>query len=104
MKIAKASGPLLDAGLRIDAVAVHLFGELEPDGSDVAVSGGVHVELVGLGVPLGGGGGDNTGREGRGGRCRWERWSARTEVQPCARRAVAPRRPRRPGVAPRRPG
>ncbi len=62
--ISSASGPLLDAGLRIESVAVHLFGRLEPGSTGVAVSGGVHVELAGLAVPLGPGGGDNTVAQG----------------------------------------
>ncbi|MBK5332019.1 MAG: hypothetical protein JJD93_08615, partial [Ilumatobacteraceae bacterium] len=64
VKITKSSGPLLDAGLRLDGVAVHLFGKLVPDGATVAVSGGVHLELIGLGVPLGSGGGDNAVAKG----------------------------------------
>jgi large repetitive protein len=65
LKIAKGSGPLLDAGLRIDAVTIHLFGGLAPGtGGNVAVSGGVQVELDGLAVPLSGGGGTNTVAQG----------------------------------------
>ena len=64
VKIAKGSGPLLDAGLRLEAVTVHLFGKLEPITGGVGVSGGVHLELAGLGVPLGPGGGDNSVAKG----------------------------------------
>ena len=64
LRIGSANGPLLDSGLRIDAVQVHLFGKLAPDGSTVAVSGGVHVEIDGLAVPLGPGGGDNAVAKG----------------------------------------
>jgi len=64
VKIAKASGPLLDAGLRIDAISLHLFGSIAPGPSAPAVSGGIHVELTGIGIPMGGGGGDNAVAKG----------------------------------------
>lgn len=64
VRIAKRSGPLLDAGLRLDSVAVHLFGSLQPGTGSVDVSGGVHLALEGLGVPLGAGGGDNSVAKG----------------------------------------
>ena len=66
VRIAKDSGPLLDAGLRIESVAVHLFGRVEPGSqpSTVAVSGGMQVELGGLAVPLGAGGGENAVAKG----------------------------------------
>ncbi|HET9443493.1 MAG TPA: DUF6603 domain-containing protein, partial [Acidimicrobiales bacterium] len=65
LRIATASGPLLDAGLRIESAALHLFGRLESDGgSGAAVSGGVQVELAGLAVPLGAGGGSNAVAQG----------------------------------------
>ncbi len=65
LRIAKASGPLLDAGLRLDSAAVHLFGSVAASGSGgAAVSGGVQVELAGLAVPLGAGGGTNPVAQG----------------------------------------
>ncbi|MEO5900396.1 MAG: DUF6603 domain-containing protein [Ilumatobacteraceae bacterium] len=65
VRIAKSSGPLLDAGLRLDAVAIHLFGSLQSNGTGgVDVSGGVHLELDGLAVPLGSGGGTNAVAQG----------------------------------------
>lgn len=66
VRIAKSAGPLLDAGLRLDAVAVHLFGSLEPGSGSggVAVSGGINLALEGLAVPLGAGGGDNAVAQG----------------------------------------
>ena len=65
LKIASASGPLLDAGLRIEAVAVHLFGALRSDGvAGVQVSGGIELQFDGLAVPLSGGGGTNTVAQG----------------------------------------
>ena len=65
LKIASASGPLLDAGLRIEAVAVHLFGALGADGvGGVKVSGGIELQFDGLAVPLSGGGGTNTVAQG----------------------------------------
>ncbi|MDT4972482.1 MAG: large repetitive protein, partial [Pseudonocardiales bacterium] len=65
LRLGKSSGPLIDAGLRLDSVAVHLFGSIvlgtsgQPD-----LAGGVQIELGGLGVPLGGGGGDNAVAQG----------------------------------------
>ena len=65
LRISKASGPLLDAGLRIEAAAVHLFGSLTPaSGGGVAVSGGIEVEIEGLAVPMSGGGGNNAVAQG----------------------------------------
>lgn len=64
LRIAKGSGPLLDAGLRLDAVAVHLFGSLAPTTGGVAVSGGIDLALEGLAVPLGSGGGNNAVAQG----------------------------------------
>jgi large repetitive protein len=60
LRLSKASGPLIDAGLRLDTVAVHLFGSVAMDVHSLPeLAGGVQVELGGLAVPLGGGGGDN---------------------------------------------
>ena len=64
VRIAKSSGPLLDAGLRIEAVSAHLFGKLEPITGGVGVSGGVHLAIDGLGIPLGPGGGNNSVAKG----------------------------------------
>jgi hypothetical protein len=65
LRLGKTSGPLIDAGLRLDSVAVHLFGSVVM-GSDALpeLAGGVDVELGGLAVPLGGGGGDNAVAQG----------------------------------------
>jgi hypothetical protein len=65
LRLGKTSGPLIDAGLRLDSVAVHLFGSVVM-GSDSKpdLAGGVEVELGGLAVPLGGGGGDNAVAQG----------------------------------------
>ena len=65
LRLGKTSGPLIDAGLRLDSVAVHLFGSVVM-GSDAKpeLAGGVQVELGGLAVPLGSGGGDNAVAQG----------------------------------------
>jgi hypothetical protein len=65
LRLGKTSGPLIDAGLRLDSVAVHLFGSVVL-GSDAKpdLAGGVEVELGGLAVPLGSGGGDNAVAQG----------------------------------------
>jgi hypothetical protein len=60
LRLGKTSGPLIDAGLRLETVAVHLFGSVVMDVHSLPeFAGGVQVELGGLAVPLGGGGGDN---------------------------------------------
>jgi hypothetical protein len=57
LRLGKTSGPLIDAGLRLDSVAVHLFGSVAMDVQSLPeFAGGVEVELDGLAVPLGGGG------------------------------------------------
>ncbi|HEY8826192.1 MAG TPA: DUF6603 domain-containing protein, partial [Jatrophihabitantaceae bacterium] len=51
--------------LRLDSVAVHLFGSIVlGTGGQPELAGGVQIELGGLGVPLGGGGGDNAVAQG----------------------------------------
>ena len=65
LRLGKTSGPLIDAGLRLDSVAVHLFGSVVMGSSSLPeLAGGVEVELGGLAVPLGGGGGDNAVAQG----------------------------------------
>ncbi len=65
VRLGKNSGPLIDAGLRLDSVAVHVFGSVVLGASSNAeLAGGVEVELGGLAVPLGGGGGDNAVAQG----------------------------------------
>jgi hypothetical protein len=65
VRIARASGPLLDAGVSIGSVAVHLFGSIASAGSSVNLAGGVHLELASLGIALAGAhGGDNTVAQG----------------------------------------
>ena len=65
LRLGRSSGPLIDAGLRLQTVAVHLFGSvvLGSDGNP-DLAGGVQIELGGLAVPLGGGGGDNAVAKG----------------------------------------
>ncbi|RZS86838.1 hypothetical protein EV189_2254 [Motilibacter rhizosphaerae] len=56
LRLGRASGPLLDLGIRLDGVALHAYAEV----GEGAPSGGVRVELTGLGVALAGAsGGDN---------------------------------------------
>jgi len=65
LRLGKTTGPLIDAGLKLDSVAVHLFGSVQLDsGMHPAFAGGVQVELGGLAVPLGGGGGNNAVAQG----------------------------------------
>jgi hypothetical protein len=65
VRFSKSSGPLLDAGLTIDAVSLLGFGLIAATASGVDLGGGARVEIAGLGVPLGGGGdGSNPVAEG----------------------------------------
>ncbi|HEX5145280.1 MAG TPA: DUF6603 domain-containing protein [Mycobacterium sp.] len=65
VRLGKTGGPLIDAGLRLDTIAVHLFGSVVMNsGSLPVLAGGVEVELGGLAVPLGSGGGDNAVAQG----------------------------------------
>ncbi len=65
LRLAKSNGPLIDAGLRLDSLAVHLFGSIQLDNTQHgAFAGGFDFELGGLAVPLGGGGGDNAVAKG----------------------------------------
>ena len=63
VRLGKTSGPLIDAGLKLQSVAVHLFGSVQSGGSPM-YAGGVDLELGGLAVPLGPGGGDNAVAQG----------------------------------------
>lgn len=65
LRLGKSSGPLIDAGLQLQTLALHVFGSvvLGTDGNP-DVAGGVQIELGGLAVPLGGGGGDNAVAKG----------------------------------------
>ena len=65
VRLSRSSGPLLDAGLSIGSVALHLFGSIASSGSGVDLAGGVRLELGSLGVGLAGAsGGDNTVAQG----------------------------------------
>jgi hypothetical protein len=60
LRLGRASGPLLDAGITVDEVAVHLYADVAPGGGGIEASGGVRLELGGLTVGLAGAsGGDN---------------------------------------------
>ncbi|RZU11327.1 hypothetical protein EV645_6489 [Kribbella rubisoli] len=65
LRLGKSTGPLVDAGLKLETVALHLFGSIVLGGGGVPdLAGGVHVELGGLAVPLGSGGGENAVAKG----------------------------------------
>jgi hypothetical protein len=56
LRIGKASGPLLDAGITIESVALHVFAAIEAGG---AKSGGVQLQFSNLAVSASGAQGDN---------------------------------------------
>ena len=56
LRIGKSSGPLLDAGLSIESIALHLCASADKTGF---TGGGVHLEFTNLAVPVNGGGGSN---------------------------------------------
>lgn len=56
IRISNAGGPLLDAGLRIDAVRLLTYAHIADGGGGLELGGGVSVALEGLGLPLGGAG------------------------------------------------
>ena len=55
IRVGKSSGPLLDLGVTLESVAVHLYGEISPTG----LSGGVQLQLTNLGVAVSGASGGN---------------------------------------------
>ena len=55
VRISKSSGPLLDLGLSLGSVAVHLYGEVAPG----SISGGVQLQLSDLAVGVSGAQGGN---------------------------------------------
>jgi hypothetical protein len=60
VRIARASGALLDSVITIESVALSLFADILGSGSTVTASGGAKLELAGLSAALGGAsGGDN---------------------------------------------
>jgi hypothetical protein len=61
LRISKSSGPLLNAGLSLGSVAVHLYGAVDPTG---AVSGGVQLQLSDVSAALSGAQGGNTVAQG----------------------------------------
>lgn len=56
LRIGRASGPLLDAGITLDSLALHAYAEIAAAG---ARGGGVQLQFSNLAVPLAGAGGDN---------------------------------------------
>ena len=61
IRIAKSSGPLLDLGLKLGSVAVHLFGSVTASGT---LSGGVQLQLSDLAVGVGSAQGGNSVAKG----------------------------------------
>ena len=65
LRFSRASGPLLDAGITVDALWLLGFGLVRSTGTGVQLGGGARVEIEGIAVPLGGGGdGSNPVAEG----------------------------------------
>jgi large repetitive protein len=65
VRLSRSSGPLLDAGISIGSIAVHLFGSVLSAESSVNLAGGMRLELGSLGVGLAGAsGGDNAVAQG----------------------------------------
>ena len=59
LRIGKSSGPLLDAGLTLESIALHAFAEIDPAASQPFQGAGVQIEFSGLAVGATGGGGSN---------------------------------------------
>ncbi|MGM7669051.1 DUF6603 domain-containing protein [Microbacterium sp. A93] len=57
IRLSRVSGPLLDAGLRIESVQLLTYGSIQDTADGVKLGGGVSVALEGLGLALGGAGG-----------------------------------------------
>lgn len=60
IRVSRSAGPLLDAGVSLGSLALHLFAAVDADG----VAGGVQLELAGLGVAAGGAEGGNSVGQG----------------------------------------
>ncbi len=56
LRVGKATGPLLDTGLSIDTVALHLYGGIDSTGLTGA---GIQLQFQNLAVPMAGAGGNN---------------------------------------------
>jgi hypothetical protein len=60
-----SEGPLLDAGLTIDSLAVLAFADIHATDTGASLAGGARLELAGLAVPMAGAsGGDNAVAQG----------------------------------------
>jgi large repetitive protein len=55
IRVGRASGPLLDLGVTLESLALHLFGQVSPDG----LSGGAQLQLTNLAVAASGASGGN---------------------------------------------
>ena len=56
LRVGKSSGPLLDAGITIESIALHVYAAIDGGG---AHSGGVQLQFANLAVSAGGAGGNN---------------------------------------------
>ncbi len=56
LRLGKSSGPLLDAGISIESIALHVFAAIDSSGPP---SGGVQLQFANLAVSAGGAGGNN---------------------------------------------
>lgn len=56
LRLGRTSGPLLDAGLSIESIALHAYADIGASGVDGA---GVQLQFANLALPVGGAGGDN---------------------------------------------
>ncbi|MGI9052148.1 MAG: DUF6603 domain-containing protein [Ilumatobacteraceae bacterium] len=61
LRIGSSNGPLLDTGIALDSVALHVFAEIDASGPR---SGGVQIQLSNLAVSTGGAQGDNAVAQG----------------------------------------
>jgi hypothetical protein len=59
LRIGKSSGPLLEAGLTLESIALHAFAEIDPAAADPFKAGGVQIQFSGLAIEATGGGGSN---------------------------------------------
>jgi hypothetical protein len=57
LRIGKSSGPLLEAGLALESIALHAFAEIDPAASDPFKGAGVQIQFSGLALEATGGGG-----------------------------------------------
>lgn len=60
LRLGRRSGPLLDAGVTLESIALHAYAEIDPTGDGSPFKGGgVQIQFSGLAVGATGGGGSN---------------------------------------------